>query len=377
MVFRRKKNKNFRNNQSKSSIIDHSCASLNFLSIYLIVNKAKIPSLVYHHWQFLSMYRSIFSHQRSKNASIIDSILHLSFILHARIDRNNFLSSKRKNSIAKTQSMRQFHPHNTYLSIFFLFLLTKRSTMYIPNSRWWILHAANRGWITLGCDRNRFQGNWYRLRAINNVHASTNRGGIEDIRPGVGQFLDRDYTHVGTICEQHRARIVRDAWAWTVLVFGLVSRSCSISNIVNFLHEHFVELMFLFIGSWSLWGLVEYTRYMVKKWNSKFEVFIIIIIADRKSLLWPMLKPILENRIPLRVFNYFDKSVLFQSYDWNFLNWTKISTTLENKELISTDLPFDSSIVSLKISPSLRLLNTCLDGLTSKEEKEERSTIFR
>lgn len=135
MVFRRKKNKNFRNNQSKSSIIDHSCASLNFLSIYLIVNKAKIPSLVYHHWQFLSMYRSIFSHQRSKNASIIDSILHLSFILHARIDRNNFLSSKRKNSIAKTQSMRQFHPHNTYLSIFFLFLLTKRSTMYIPNSR--------------------------------------------------------------------------------------------------------------------------------------------------------------------------------------------------------------------------------------------------
>lgn len=318
------------------------------------ITKAKIPLSIIPVHPSIS-YRSILSLTKQKfhpwcitilvNVSIDlfsstrQKCIHhrLSSIFLSCPDRSYiFLSSKRKNfSITKTQSMRQFLVSipiiQIYLSLFFFI----NETMYIPNSRWWLLHAANRGWITLGCDRNRFQGNWYRLRAINNVHASTNRGGIEDIRPGVGQFLDRDYTHVGTICEQHRGRILRDAWAWTVLVFGLVSRSCSISNIVNFLHEHFVELMFLFIGSWSLWGLVECTAIHGKKVEFKVWSFLLLLLSQIERVCFDQCWANLGESY--RVFNYFYKSILFESYDVSKLNSSgKISTTLENKELIFT-----------------------------------------
>lgn len=122
------------------------------------ITKAKIPLSIIPVHPSIS-YRSILSLTKQKfhpwcitilvNVSIDlfsstrQKCIHhrLSSIFLSCPDRSYiFLSSKRKNfSIAKTQSMRQFLvsiPINKRSIYLFSFLLTKRSTMYIPNSRW-------------------------------------------------------------------------------------------------------------------------------------------------------------------------------------------------------------------------------------------------
>lgn len=145
------------NSDYRSSLRTHPFLLRSIFS----VNKAKIPSL--HPCIIIdnsrTMYRSIFSNQRSKNASIID---HPPSSFHPPHQSYTFSSTKKQ----KFHTIRKIY--KIYLSFSLLFFIINK-TLIRPIPNWRTLH--NRGWITLAWDR--FQGNWYRLRGINN--ASTRR----------------------------------------------------------------------------------------------------------------------------------------------------------------------------------------------------------
>lgn len=170
-----------------------------FLSIYLFVNKAKIP------WCIIiigNSYRSSFLINKAKMhpSSTIPRILRLPFI--PRINRVSFHRPKNKNSTEKRFPVSPIK----YRSIFFSFFLLSLSTnRYIESP----MVNTNRGWITLACESwskriARFQGNWYRLRAINN--ASTRRQTEAELEiSGLASANSlTGTTHMSTtICEQH------------------------------------------------------------------------------------------------------------------------------------------------------------------------------
>lgn len=154
----------------------------------------------HHHWQFLSI---IFSHQQSKNASIIDYPPYPPSSFHPPHQSCIFSSTKKQ----KFHTEKRFPVSPIkYRSIFFSFFLLLLSTnRYIESP----MVNTNRGWITLACESwskriARFQGNWYRLRAINN--ASTRRQTEAELEiSGLASANSlTGTTHMSTtICEQH------------------------------------------------------------------------------------------------------------------------------------------------------------------------------
>lgn len=234
----------------------------------------------HHHWQFLSI---IFSHQQSKNASIID---YPPSSFHPPHQSCIFSSTKKQ----KFHTEKRFPVSPIkYRSIFFSFFLLLLSTnRYIESP----MVNTNRGWITLACESwskriARFQGNWYRLRAINN--ASTRRQTEAELEIS-GLASANSLTGLHTCRPQFANNIpARIFPPWRMSLDG--PRLWTGFEVV--FHptwhgqfpplEYFVELMFLFIGLSNLWRLLSI--WYGKKWNSKFEVFIIIIIVERVSYL--------------------------------------------------------------------------------------------
>lgn len=117
-----------RNNQGKNSVMDHFLyPSISFRSIFSLT-KAKFSSLGVSSLTIPAMYRSMFSHQQNKNASIIDyspyppSSFHRSTpasIVYLLIDQKN------KNSIPpEKRNPRRFPwciPHKISIYLFFYY----------------------------------------------------------------------------------------------------------------------------------------------------------------------------------------------------------------------------------------------------------------
>lgn len=236
----------------------------------------------HHHWQFLSI---IFSHQQSKNASIIDYPPYPPSSFHPPHQSCIFSSTKKQ----KFHTEKRFPVSPIkYRSIFFSFFLLLLSTnRYIESP----MVNTNRGWITLACE------SWN----------------------GSPDFKGIDIGYVPLIT---RPRVDKQRRNWRYLAWrrpipwpGLHTCRPQFANNIParifppwrmsldgprlwtgfevVFHptwhgqfpplEYFVELMFLFIGLSNLWRLLSV--WYGKKWNSKFEVFIIIIIVERVSYL--------------------------------------------------------------------------------------------
>lgn len=92
-----------RNNQGKNSVMDHFLyPSISFRSIFSLT-KAKLSSLGVSSLTIPAMYRSMFSHQQSKNASIIDYPPYPPSSFHRSPHQSYIFSSIKKTKIPYRQ----------------------------------------------------------------------------------------------------------------------------------------------------------------------------------------------------------------------------------------------------------------------------------
>lgn len=193
------------NSDYRSSLRTHPFLLRSIFS----VNKAKIPSL--HPCIIIdnsrTMYRSIFSNQRSKNASIID---HPPSSFHPPHQSYTFSSIKKQ----KFHTIRKIYKISVYLFLFFFLLSTKRWYVQFPIGERCTIEGEL---LLLETDFKGIDIGYAALITRPRVDKQRRRNWGYP----VGQFLDRDYTRVG-----HNLRTTsrqgfsssRDAWVWSLVL---------------------------------------------------------------------------------------------------------------------------------------------------------------